>query len=331
MPWDEYRPDMDQLQQLIERQAITTAMHRYCRAADARDAEGFVSVFADDGWGDYTRGPIVGREALRAFFEKFIGRLTEATQHQVSNIDIEFDDDQTVQAVSYVTAWHRFRELKPDYTRPRPISRHVEEGLRRLADREPPDRGSRRGSSDPRLNFFAVKFLRRWAREVVEVARLSAASAILAAVMPDFDPGISPEPIRPMFNSDREHARAWLAWAERTPGGWRARLADKLGTSEAADTLPPAWLTTDGPPGLVPTISEQTQSDSPGPGLGVGATPTASGLVRYVEQPSPCCETTVVLDPEASWARHGICSGCGTVLRKGIVRWEHVAPSSDDV
>jgi uncharacterized protein (TIGR02246 family) len=106
---------MDQLQQLLERQAITTAMHRYCRAADGRDPEGFVSVFAEDGFGDYTRGPLVGREALRAFFDKFIGGMMEATQHQVSNIDIDFDDEKTARAVSYVTAWHRFREPKPDY------------------------------------------------------------------------------------------------------------------------------------------------------------------------------------------------------------------------
>lgn len=106
---------MDQLQQLMERQAITTAMHRYCRAADGRDAEGFVSVFAEDGVADYTRGPVVGREALRAFFDKFIGGMMEATQHQVSNIDIEFEDEKTARAVSYVTAWHRFRASKPDY------------------------------------------------------------------------------------------------------------------------------------------------------------------------------------------------------------------------
>ncbi len=48
-----------------------------------------------------------------------------------------------------------------------------------------------------------------------------------ASGMPDGDAFLSPEPIRFMYDSDEDHVRAWLAWAELTPGGWRARLADK--------------------------------------------------------------------------------------------------------
>jgi hypothetical protein len=148
--------------------------------------------------------------------------------------------------------------------------------------------------------------------------------------MPDFEAEISPEPIRPMFNSDREHARAWLAWAEQTPGGWRARLADKMGTNGPAESLPPAWAATVGLPGLVPSLPDIGEPDLDEEFSGEGPTdpnPAARGLVRYVEQSSPCCVTTVVLDPEASWARHGICAGCGTVLRRGISHWEPLPPT----
>jgi hypothetical protein len=44
---------------------------------------------------------------------------------------------------------------------------------------------------------------------------------------------IWPEPIRDAFPSDEAHAEAWMAWADRTPGGWRARMAERL--SEGSD------------------------------------------------------------------------------------------------
>lgn len=177
----------------------------------------------------------------------------------------------------------------------------------------------------------AVKSAFRCGPRALELARLSGDSAILAGAMQDFDAEISPEPIRPMYASDREHARAWLAWAEQTPGGWRARLADKLGTSGSIPlTLPPAWAATVGLPGLAPNKADdgtaapgQQRSEAGGPSV----SSRSVGMVRYVEQPSSCCNARVVLDPEPSWARHGICAACGSVLRRGLTGWDVLPPA----
>lgn len=90
-------------------------MNRYCASVDTKDTDGLLSLFTTDAVANYTRGDLVGHDALRRFFDKFIGTMMEATQHQISNIDIEFDNDDQATATSYVTAWHRFIEPRPDY------------------------------------------------------------------------------------------------------------------------------------------------------------------------------------------------------------------------
>ncbi|MDH4145587.1 MAG: nuclear transport factor 2 family protein [Acidimicrobiia bacterium] len=106
---------MDAMQQLLEREAIAREMHRYCRAIDAKDRAGYLGVFHTDAVANYTRGDVVGHDALGAFFDKFIGKLMAATQHQVSNFEIDFVSDDEASSISYVTAWHRFAEARPDY------------------------------------------------------------------------------------------------------------------------------------------------------------------------------------------------------------------------
>jgi uncharacterized protein (TIGR02246 family) len=106
---------MDPVTALLEREAIAARMHQYCRSIDTRDVEGYLDTFAPDGLANYTRDDVVGRDALRAFYAKFIEGLMAATQHQVSNIEVAFADEASATSTSYVSAWHRFQAERPDY------------------------------------------------------------------------------------------------------------------------------------------------------------------------------------------------------------------------
>ena len=106
--------------------------------------------------------------------------------------------------------------------------------------------------------------------------------------MPDAEAFISPEPNRFMYDSDEDHVRAWLAWAEQTPGGWQARVADKRRASGGVATNEPGQ-----------TAPGQRERHYP---------------VRYVEPKSPCCAAKVLVDPLSVVGRQSLCSSCGTLL-----------------
>jgi hypothetical protein len=135
------------------------------------------------------------------------------------------------------------------------------------------------------------------------------------------DSGIWPEPIRSSYSSDEEHARAWLEWAERTPGGWRARLADKItaAMSEEDDSAPDDATrvhvvhVSDAPP-------DETDLDSP---------TRSTELVGYVAAPSPCCEADVIVDPLITLGRRGLCVACGAVLDHVGSWWEPMRRRGD--
>ncbi|HET9075942.1 MAG TPA: hypothetical protein VFN68_03340 [Acidimicrobiales bacterium] len=109
--------------------------------------------------------------------------------------------------------------------------------------------------------------------------------------MPDF---VSPEPIRSMFDSEIAYGRAWMQWAESTPGGWRARMAER-GQKPRPSRIPVEWI------------------DKPESG---GDRSGSS------ETPSPCCHTPVVIDPHPTPAPRGLCSRCGDLLDYVGSSWE---------
>jgi hypothetical protein len=119
---------------------------------------------------------------------------------------------------------------------------------------------------------------------------------------------IWPEPVRDAFTSDEAHAEAWMAWADRTPGGWRARMAERL--SEASDE------------GVAPRDPERSA------GRIEITTPDgleAAGMrVRYVDATSPCCRATVVIDPLMDVGRRGLCSVCAEVLDHTGAFWQPI-------
>jgi hypothetical protein len=123
--------------------------------------------------------------------------------------------------------------------------------------------------------------------------------------MQDADDFMSPEPIRFMYDSDEDHVRAWLAWAEQTPGGWRARLADKRQTDNDV------------------ALAQGARAARSAAG------PTRRHPVRHVVAPSPCCGTEVLVDPDASLGRLGLCSTCGTMLSHQGSWWQRRPQSQE--
>lgn len=93
----------DLLQALIDRQAITDLIYRYCRAVDRIDLELGYSVFHDDATADYDgffEGS--GRGAIDAICASH--RMAVVHTHQVTNIILELNGDRAVSEAYHVSA-----------------------------------------------------------------------------------------------------------------------------------------------------------------------------------------------------------------------------------
>ncbi|MEM9036644.1 MAG: nuclear transport factor 2 family protein [Actinomycetota bacterium] len=100
---------MDAVEELLARQSIADVMHAYCRCADQNHNDEQAELFAEDGVADWGRGELRGRAAISAFLAEALSKYS-ATSHHVSNIEIDFADDDHASATSYVIAWHRHVE-----------------------------------------------------------------------------------------------------------------------------------------------------------------------------------------------------------------------------
>jgi hypothetical protein len=100
---------------LADRAAIQEQMYRYARATDWLETERHRDVFVTDCvFASPHSGDVSGIEAVVAWMERALAQF-EATQHLIGNVSLTFEDDTTATAVSYVRAWHRFRDHeKPD-------------------------------------------------------------------------------------------------------------------------------------------------------------------------------------------------------------------------
>ncbi|MGI9645687.1 MAG: nuclear transport factor 2 family protein, partial [Ilumatobacteraceae bacterium] len=105
------------LQQMIDRQDITDALHWYTRWVDLNRVDKQVEVFTDDGritfYGD--DGWTEGRAAIQAMITPAVAKY-EATHHYISNIEITFDGADDARSMCYLHAWHRPADGGPDYT-----------------------------------------------------------------------------------------------------------------------------------------------------------------------------------------------------------------------
>jgi hypothetical protein len=91
----------EELKNLLDKQAITEVIHRYCRGVDRCDVELLESVYHSDSYDDHGYWKGNGQE-----FAAFVtGRLTEAnsaTTHSVTNTLIDILDHETAHAESQV-------------------------------------------------------------------------------------------------------------------------------------------------------------------------------------------------------------------------------------
>jgi hypothetical protein len=96
------------LQDLLDRQAITDLIHRYCRAVDRLDIALGHSIWHDDGVADY--GADVYQGPGRGVIDHICAQHRHALHHshQASNILIEIRDD-TAGSESYVTGTLRLQ------------------------------------------------------------------------------------------------------------------------------------------------------------------------------------------------------------------------------
>jgi hypothetical protein len=100
---DDELPTAAELRELLDKQAITEVLHRYCVAFDTKDRELGYSVWHPDGTADYV-GMFQGTG--RDFVDFGIGAhemLLPRSSHQVTNLLIEVDGDAAT-STAYVTA-----------------------------------------------------------------------------------------------------------------------------------------------------------------------------------------------------------------------------------
>lgn len=108
----------DELRTIVDRQAIVDLIHTYCRGVDSVDETALNTCFTEDCVVDYgpgMGGPRRGRNQIVAGLVAGLPSFA-ATHHQVSNIEIRFDGVDTARGITYVTAWHRFDDGRPDAT-----------------------------------------------------------------------------------------------------------------------------------------------------------------------------------------------------------------------
>ncbi len=95
---------------LADRSAIADQMFRYARATDWLETDEHREVFVDDCvFASPHSGDIVGVDNVVAWMNRALAPF-EATQHLIGNISITFTGDTSAHAVSYVRAWHRYRD-----------------------------------------------------------------------------------------------------------------------------------------------------------------------------------------------------------------------------
>lgn len=106
----------DESRVLLDRQAITDLIHRYCRGVDSIDRDVLDTCFSAECVVDYGPGMGGPRRGGDVIVTGLVSGLPNfaSTHHQVSNIEIDVDGSDAARGVTYVTAWHRFADGRPD-------------------------------------------------------------------------------------------------------------------------------------------------------------------------------------------------------------------------
>ncbi len=114
-PLSEGRPLEDRVRALEDRAEIAGLLIEYCANVDRLDARGVAQCFTENCVLDFGPG-LGGAQHGRGVVEQILDsglRHYAATSHHLSNVAITLDGDQAT-GVSYVLAWHRMADGKPD-------------------------------------------------------------------------------------------------------------------------------------------------------------------------------------------------------------------------
>jgi len=101
----------DQMQRLIDKDAINDALLRYCRGVDRADRELMLSAYHPDAYDEH--GVSEGDpETFVSWALNFHGETQTRHQHSISNVNIDLDGD-TAHVESYYCFWGANREGPP--------------------------------------------------------------------------------------------------------------------------------------------------------------------------------------------------------------------------
>ncbi len=94
----------DDLRLLMDKQAIAELNYRLCHLIDSFQLDRMVNeIYAPDGSDDHGGGPVVGRDAIRAWYEDSTANVA-AIAHNIANVIVEVDGDHAVMR-SNVISW----------------------------------------------------------------------------------------------------------------------------------------------------------------------------------------------------------------------------------
>lgn len=106
------------VQRLVDKDDIARVLYDYANFLDLNDPEPLLALFTADCHIAY--GPDHGADGVGAYRETLvsdrfgIGAFFAGTSHHVSNVSIDFVDEDTVNVRSALYAWHRYNRERPD-------------------------------------------------------------------------------------------------------------------------------------------------------------------------------------------------------------------------
>ncbi len=99
-----------------DRYELEQLIYGYCRHFDDNEPEAVAALFTDDAVVDY--GPeypnIVGAASIAETIAVGLKELFAATSHHVSNIQLTFGGPDRASSISYLYAWHRYCDGRPE-------------------------------------------------------------------------------------------------------------------------------------------------------------------------------------------------------------------------
>jgi hypothetical protein len=106
------------VQRLVDQDAIARVLYDYTYYLDLNETDQLLELFTPDCHVAY--GPEHGADGVEAYREtlqgdKFgVGAFFAGTSHHVSNVVIDFVDEDTVNVRSVLYAWHKYNRERPD-------------------------------------------------------------------------------------------------------------------------------------------------------------------------------------------------------------------------